>query len=71
MSAMDQLQEAPLVDILSRETVYIHFSLPDTHTLIYDVSHCSLIATAPNRDRTLDAWMGEEYVRLQPIQPQP
>lgn len=60
-----------VIDILSQETSYLHFSLPDSHTLIYDVSGCEFVAIIPNPDHTLTALKHGEQVQLEPIKPKP
>jgi hypothetical protein len=62
------IPDAPVLDILSKQTTYLHISLPDAHRLIYDISDCTYIGTAPNQDGTLTAYKaGGEQVVLEPI----
>ena len=57
----------PTVDILSEKTAYVHFSLPDTRIVIFDVSGCDFIATKPSADGTLAAIKDGEKIKLKPV----
>lgn len=56
-----------LVDILTSRTRYIHYSLPDGQTLIFDISGYDMVATAPNADHTLTVFQDGEAIKLEPI----
>ena len=56
-----------VVDILTEQTRYIHYSLPDGRTLIFDISGCDLAATTPNPDHTLTVFQDGQAIKLHPI----
>lgn len=65
------MDTTPVIDIISRQTTYFHFSLPNATTLIYDVSGCRFVACAPNPDKTLTVVKDGQEIQIKPIQPKP
>ena len=60
-------REYAAIDWGSRDSTYIQFSRADATTLIFDVTGCSYVATAPNADNTLTVIKDGEEIRLESL----
>lgn len=66
--ALEKIGKADqVVDILTGQTRYVHHSLPDGRTLIFDISGVDMAATKPNADHTLTIMQDGQVFKLEPI----